>query len=318
MRQLIPLAIGLAWLSVSSARAQSIKELRGHRAAVYAVAFRPDGERMASASFDRTIKIWNANTGRAIKTLNGHRDKVLALAYSSDGRLLASAGLDGTIRLWDAVAGRERACLSSRNACVQAVAFTPDGKRLIACGEAGVAEVWRTEDGKLERTILVEPARMPLYAVAVSPSGRLLALAGFDGRIRLHDLAIGKLRRVFEGHTDAVYSLAFSPDGNHLVSGSVDRTVRCWQVNNGEQSACLDGHRGAVYQVGFSADGRRLVSSGTDGEAIVWDAGNGVALHRHRFPGKTLSAAFTPDGHRVGAGGGECTCYLLELPRHVR
>lgn len=318
MRRLFPFAIGLAWLSVSSARAQSIKELRGHCAAVYAVAFRPDGERMASASFDHTIKIWNANSGRAMKTFTGHRDKVLALAYSSDGRQLASAGLDGTIRLWDTAAGRERACLSSRNACVQAVAFTPDGKRSIACGDAGVAEVWRTEDGELERTIRVEPERMPLYAVAVSPNGRLLAVAGFDGRIRLHDLATGQLRRICQGHADAVYGLAFSPDGDRLVSGSVDRTVRCWQVATGEESACLDGHRGAVYQVGFSADGRRLVSSGTDGEAIVWDAGNGLALLRHRFPGKTLCAAFTPDGHRVGAGGGECTCYLLELPRHVR
>jgi WD40 repeat protein len=89
-------------------------------------------------------------------------------------------------------------------------------------------------------------------------------------------------------------------------------------VATGEQRFCLDGHRGAVYQVGFSADGRRLVSADTDGEVIIWDAGNGSALHRHRFPDKTLCAAFTPDGRYVGAGGGQAACYLLELPRHVR
>lgn len=318
MQRLFLLAIMLPCLSVSSARGQVIKELRGHRAAVYAVAFRPDGERMVSASFDHSIKVWDVDTGRLVRTFTGHQDKVLALSYSADGRQLASAGLDGTVRLWDATTGHARACLTSHNPCVQAIAFTPDGQRLIACGEAGVAEVWKTEQGVLERTIGVEPERMPLYAAAVSPDGRLLALAGLDGRIRLHDLATGQPRRVLEGHADAVYTLAFSPDGGSLVSGSVDQTVRCWDVATGEQRACLDGHHGAVYQVGFSADGRRLVSAGTDGEVIVWDAANGSALHRHRFPGKTLCAAFAPDGRYIGAGSGQTACYLLELPRHAR
>jgi WD40 repeat protein len=312
------LPILVACVGLSSAHAQAIKELRGHRAAVYAIAFRPDGERMASASFDRTIKVWDVDSGRIVRTFIGHQDKVLSLAYSADGRQLASAGLDGTVRLWDAVTGRERACLTSRNACVQGIAFTPDGRRLIACGEAGVAEVWKTNEGVLERTIRVEPERMPLYAAAVSPDARLLALAGLDGRIRLYDLAGGQTRRILEGHTDAVYSLAFSPDGVSLLSGSLDQTVRRWDAASGEQRACLDGHRGAVYQVGFSPDGRRLVSAGTDGEVIVWDAGNGSRLHRHRFPGKTLCAAFTPDGRHVGAGGERSACYLLELPRHIR
>jgi len=317
-------AFVLILLSAADSRGQAIQELRGHHAAVYAVAFRPDGQRMATASFDHTTKIWDVESGRLMQSFIGHHDKVLTLAYSADGRLLASAGLDGTVRLWDEGSGQSMGCLSSSNRCVQGVAFTPGGRRLIACGEAGLAEVWQTGsvscrvEGVLERTIAVEPERMPLYAAAVSPDGRTLALAGLDGRIRLHDLATGKLQRVLEGHADAVYSLAFSPDGSSLASGSVDQTVRCWQTDSGEQRACLDGHHGAVYQVGFSADGRRLVSAGTDGEVIVWDAGNGSALHRHRFPGKTLCAAFTPDGRHVAAGSERSACYLLELPRHVR
>jgi WD40 repeat protein len=242
----------------------------------------------------------------------------LALAYTADGRRLASAGLDGTVRLWDAERGESISCLTSRNRCVQAIAFAPDGRRLIACGEAGIAEVWNTKEGVIERTISVEPERMPLYAAAVAPDGRILALAGLDGRIRLHDFETGQWRCTLEGHADSVYSLAFSLDSKLLASGSVDRTVRCWQTPTGKQDACLDGHHGAVYQVGFSADGRRLVSAGTDGEVIVWDAGNGRPLHRHRFPSKTLCAAFTPDGCQVGAGSERSECYLLELPRRVR
>lgn len=324
MQRQVLFAILFVWLSAATARGQAIQELYDHHAAVYAVAFRPDGERMATASFDHTIKVWDVESGRVVQTFTGHQDKVLALAYSADGRCLASAGLDGTVRLWDAASGRPMASLSSRNRCVQGIAFTPDGRQLIACGEAGIAEIWRNGSVSCrvesipERTISVEPERMPLYASAVSPDGQTLALAGLDGRIRLYDLVMGQPRRILEGHADAVYSLAFSPDGGSLASGSVDQTVRCWQTNTGEQRACLDGHHGAVYQVGFSADGRRLVSAGTDGEVIVWDAGNGSALHRHRFPGKTLCAAFTPDGRHVAAGSERSACYLLELPRHVR
>ncbi|HEY7328807.1 MAG TPA: WD40 repeat domain-containing protein [Gemmataceae bacterium] len=317
MRRRLLFSFVLVCLSAATVQGQAIQELQGHHAAVYAVAFRPDGERMATASFDHTIKIWDVESGCVTRTFTGHQDKVLALAYSPDGRRLASAGLDSTIRLWDTVSGQSIACLTSGNRCVQGIALTPDGSRLIACGEAGRAEVWKS-DGVLERTITIAPEPMPLYAAAVSPDGRTLALAGLDGRIYLHDLATGKLQRVLQGHADAVYSLVFSSDGGNLASGSVDQTVRCWQMTTGEQRACLDGHHGAVYQVGFSADGRRLVSAGTDGEVIVWDAGSGNTLHRHRFPGKTLCAAFTPDGRHVAAGSENSACYLLELPRHIR
>src|SRR5579871_4796392 len=102
MRQPFFLALLGLYLSVSVAPAQVVKELRGHHAAVYAIVFRPDGERMATASFDHTLKVWDTNSGRVVQTFSGHQDKVLALTYSADGRRLASAGLDGTVRLWDA------------------------------------------------------------------------------------------------------------------------------------------------------------------------------------------------------------------------
>src|SRR2546430_1203418 len=124
----ILLSLAILTIVGAPAAAQSIKSLQGHQAAVSAVAFRPDGRRLASASFDHTIKVWDVATGLAVRTFNGHEDKVLTLAYSADGSRLASAGQDGTIRLWN-VDGKECVRLATPETCVQGLAFTPDGGR---------------------------------------------------------------------------------------------------------------------------------------------------------------------------------------------
>ena len=137
-------------LSACAAQAQEVTELEGHRAAVSAVAFRPDGLCVATASFDHTVKVWDVAEGKVVQTFNGHQARVLTLAWSPAGARLASGGLDG-VRLWDATSGKPGPALESRDKCVQCVVFTPDGRRLISCGDSGVVEVWDAATGGWSR-----------------------------------------------------------------------------------------------------------------------------------------------------------------------
>src|SRR5277367_1234716 len=95
------LALSVAVASHSVGQAQVVRQLAGHQAAVYALAFHPDGEHLATASLDHTLKLWNVASGEVVRTFTGHEAKVLTLAFSTNGRWLASAGLDGAIRLWN-------------------------------------------------------------------------------------------------------------------------------------------------------------------------------------------------------------------------
>lgn len=321
--------------STPCSQAQVVRQLDGHRGAVYALAFHPDGEYLATASLDHTLKLWNLSTGEEVQTFTRHHSKVLALAFGPTGNRLASADLDGVVRLWETSPGPVSSQLEASppreggqevspyrqvreffcRQCIHTLAFTPDGRRLICAGEDGRAEVWDTEQGN--RLLVLPSLPCAIYSAAVSPHDNAIALAGLDHRIYLFDLVTGEQRQVLEGHYEAVYSVAFAPDGT-LASGSGDRNVRLWDVTTCTARECLEGHHEAIYQVVFSRDGRRLVSAGLDGEVIVWNCRTGRPLHSHRFPSRTLCTAFTPDGRSLGAGTGQARCYLLELPRHVR
>lgn len=103
-----------------------------HRGTIRGFAFSPDGRTLASASEDRSTKLWDVETGQELMTLQGHTSKVVCLDYSPDGRLIATAGDDGTLRLWDAQTGRTLMVLEPEAGNLQSVAFSPAGWRLPA------------------------------------------------------------------------------------------------------------------------------------------------------------------------------------------
>ena len=186
--------------------------------------FLPDGQRLASGSFDHKVKVWDPSTGQETLTLHGHTDTVPAVAFSPDGWRLASASEDGTIRVWDASPITE-----------------PPPREL------------RTITGHTD----------DVRAVAYSPNGRSLASAGDDMIVRLWDAASGRIVRLFQGHTHPVSGLAFSPDGIRIVSSDHEGTVRVWDVVTGSLVVALrDSVEDMTMGIAYCPDGRTFATGG--------------------------------------------------------
>ena len=242
---------------------------RGHSAEVRAVAWLPDGKRIASGSADKTVQVWDATDGGDVYTYRGHSDAVFAVAGSPDGKRIASGSKDKTAQVWDAADGGNVYTYRGHSDAVFAVAWSPDGKR-IASGD-GTVQVWDAADGGNVYTYRGHSD--VVSAVTWSPDGKRIASGSWDETVQVWDAVGGGNVYTYRGHSYWVFAVAWSPDGKHIASSSAgDKAVKVWDAVDGSNVYNTYQDTALVYTVAWSPDGKRIASGSWDKTVQVWVA----------------------------------------------
>jgi len=288
-----------------------------HDAQIWSVTYSPDGRRIATASQDKTAKIWDAETGLLLLTLTGHTDSVNGIVYSPDGKRIATTSDDHTAKVWDASTGEELLTLSGHTDWVFRVAFSPDGKRLVTTSWDKTVKVWDATSGKELLTL----SSHEYFDVAFNPDGERIATCGDDGFVRIWDAGSGKelLTLPVEGGTD-VRGVAFSPDGTRVaVASDGVYTVKMWDASTGEVLLSSNlGHshtKDFPVDIAFSPDGKLAATAGGDEpNAKVWDPITGEVLYTlSGHISGVAGVAFSPDGTRLATASWDGTARVWDI-----
>ncbi|HEU0178926.1 MAG TPA: AAA-like domain-containing protein [Blastocatellia bacterium] len=283
-----------------------------HGAAVFSVAFSPDGKKVAIGGHSLEVKVWDAGSGREIKTLKDYSSPVKSVAFSPDGAILATGSYDGGIRLWDTATWRTLATVKGHKDQTSSIAFSPDGKTLASGSWDGYVKLW--DVGALREIKSIQAHTNWVWAVAFSPNGQTLASASEDHTIKLWSVKLGWKLATFNGHKASVYSVAFSPDGSRLASGGNDHTAMVWDVATAKPLTTLNGHALDVYSVAFSPDGRRLATGSWDRQVKLWDMATWREIATIKGNAEGIWAvAFSPDGKTLITGGEDATAKLWDV-----
>jgi eukaryotic-like serine/threonine-protein kinase len=297
------------------AEGRPLRDIVGHSVPILAVAFSPDGTRLASAAGPPMgekkpgeARVWDLATGRELFPLAGHDAVVTAIAWDATGRLLATASLDGTVRLWQADTGQPVRQFDLGGEGL-GLSFAVDGKRLAAAtsvpgGKQGLVLVWDVATGRelLRRAV----AGTGVRGVCFSPDGKTLALATLSMAVSLLDAETGADLWWVQQNGLVASGLAFTPDGRRLAAATGLGELRLWDVATGQELLVERGQRASNRSLAFSTDGRRAATATAAGDLVVWDVRLGPEVRVLRGqPGVVNSLAFSPDGQRLATRGGD-------------
>ena len=293
--------------------------LRGHQGSISSVRFSPSGRWLTTASADRTIRLWNTESGEK-RALCEHTGQVTDLAFDPHGRYLASAARDGRVIVRDAASLETIKDLSLRRDDARgrgwalAVEFSHDGERLAASDDDGNVFVHRIADWTTQR---VATGRSDLVSLAFSADDKRIATASIDGSLDVWETATGRHLKAIDEYRNKLWKVRFSPDGRFLAAASWDGTVRLWQAQTYRYAGTIDGNDHWITDLAFAADSAELLTASQSGAVRRWHT-QGIAPMFHTVADnerETLVGRYNADGTRFATGGRDRTARLYAVDR---
>ncbi len=309
----------------------------GHTDRVYDIAFSPlaNGQ-FLSAGWDRTLRLWDTQSGAQAVHITTHNTEARSLAISSDGQYVASGSEHGEIRIWNVDTPNENSngglqvltlqgtdCDADVEAdadptafAVRDLVFTPDGETLISGSRDGEIREWDVETGALVRCFGTDEGGHSdiVYAVDVHPSGEQLISGSRDNSIIFWDMETGEqVGRYFE-HTFHILDVEYSPDGRLAVSAGRDANVLLWDTSTFEIKRRFEVHDDWLFTATFSPDGRRVLSGGAENNLILWNVASGQPVFTLEGHDSFIhTAAFSPTGEHVVSGSADGQMILWDI-----
>ncbi|MEO1375305.1 MAG: WD40 repeat domain-containing protein, partial [Cyanobacteria bacterium J06635_10] len=307
-------------------RIKEKNRLEDHQDDVNSVLFSPNGKILASASDDKTIKLWNID-GSLVKTLEGHQEEVWSLDFNRDGTNLASIDKNGMIKLWNI---KDKTLIknipyepnkSESFGLAYNVKFTPDGKLLATAGGGKNIKI-RQFDGSLYKEL--EGHDFPVRDISFTPDSKVLASASDDRTVKLWNIDTGKVIHTFPKHKNAFMSVSFSADSKLLAAATYGGIIKIWNMNDYTVKYCWNVHVNGIWHIGFNSDGKQLVSTSEDKTLKMWNLDNidkcqgdtfekekAEAIFNHNDT--VWNANFSPDSKLIVSGSKDKTIRLWNI-----
>ncbi len=300
---------------------------RKHSSAVLNIAWSPDGKKIASASADKTVHIWNATSKSPALIYRNHTKPVSAVAWSPDGSRIVSGSWDTTVQVWNVQTGRKLLTYRGFSREVSCVAWSPDGK-YIACGSWDTTvQVRQADSGSRPYTFSGHTG--PVHAVAWTPTippssledGRRIASASgaavnadVDNTVQIWNALTGDDLLIYRDHFYFVNAVTWSPDGKKIASASADTNVQVWNVATGSNILTYRGHSSKVNAVEWSPNGTRIASASDDRTVQIWDATTAEIIFTYQGHTKEVSSiAWSPNGTRIASAGYDSTVHIWNV-----